>query len=56
MPVKVIVNSQHSFDKSLRIFNDKCRKAQIFSLLRKKEHYQSPSERRHKKKSRRLKR
>jgi ribosomal protein S21 len=56
MAIKVIVNQKDSFDKTLRIFKEKCREAHIFSLLQKKEHYTSPSERRHRKKSRRSRR
>ena len=51
--VTVIVKKNDSLDKSLRIFDLKCRKAKVFQQLRKKAHYVSPSEQRHRKKSRR---
>jgi ribosomal protein S21 len=50
MAIKVIVYQQDALDKSLRIFNAKCKKAKLFTLMQKQEHYVSPSERRHKKK------
>jgi ribosomal protein S21 len=56
MAIKVVVHNQDSLEKCLRILNDKCREAHIFTLIRKKEHYLSPSERKHKKKTRRSRR
>ena len=53
MAIKVIVYQQDALEKSLQIFNAKCKKAQLFALMRKQEYYVSPSERRHKKKIRR---
>jgi ribosomal protein S21 len=52
MAIKVVVRHQDALEKALRILRDKCKQAQIFTIMQKKEHYISPSERRHKKKIR----
>jgi ribosomal protein S21 len=51
--VKVLVSKRDSLDKALRLFEAKCRKAQVFKILREKSHFISKSEQRHRKRSRR---
>lgn len=50
--VTVIVRKNDSLDKALRIFDSKCRKAQVFQIIRQKAYYVSPSEKRHKRRVR----
>ncbi len=46
--VTVHVANYDNFDKALRAFNRKVRKAQIIETVHKKSHYVSPSQKRHK--------
>ena len=46
--VTVHVGAYENFDKALRAFNRKVRKAQILETWQKKSHYISPSQERHK--------
>ena len=49
--VTVHVGNYDTFDKALRAFNRKVRKAQIIEICHKKAHYVSPSQLRHKAKN-----
>ncbi len=50
-----IVNKHESLDSALRKFEAKCRRAQIYKLVRQKSYFVSKSEERHRKRSRRTK-
>jgi ribosomal protein S21 len=45
--VTVIVRKNDSLDKTIKRFEAKCRRAQIFKIMQQKSYYMSPSEKRH---------
>ena len=47
--VEVIVKSDESFESALKRFKRKCQMEGILTEIRKREHYEKPSERRKKK-------
>jgi len=51
--VTVRVNQNESIDQTLKKFESKVRKAQIYKILRQKSYYISKSEQRHRKRSKR---
>ena len=53
--VTLIVNKNESIDNAIRKFEAKCRRAQIYKLVRQKSYYISKSEMRHRKRSKKTK-
>jgi len=53
--VTLIVNKNDSIDNVIRKFEAKCRRAQIYKLVRQKSYYVSKSEMRHRKRSKKTK-
>ncbi|MFC2088593.1 30S ribosomal protein S21 [Calditrichota bacterium] len=53
----IIVNVDKNipFDRTLRLFSLKCRRANIFRLMHEKSFFVSPSEKRHRRKSKKTK-
>lgn len=49
MPTVVHVRENESFEQALRRFKRKCEKAGILSEIKKRQHYEKPSERRKRK-------
>ena len=48
---EVIIHDDENFERELRRFKKKCEKAGILSDLRRRRHYEKPSERRKRKQS-----
>ncbi|MCK5032227.1 MAG: 30S ribosomal protein S21 [Calditrichia bacterium] len=48
--VYLLINKKISFDANLKMFDQKCRKAKIFQIMREKTFYLNPSEKKHRRK------